>query len=38
MEENFDLNLEKIVTMPSVWFAGYTYDTSDLYTDGWIRI
>lgn len=29
---------EKIVIMPSVWFSGYTYDTSDLYPDGWIRI
>ena len=29
---------EKIVTMPSVWFAGYNYDTSDLYPDGWARI
>lgn len=29
---------EKIVTIPSIWFAGYTYDTKDLYPDGWIRI
>ena len=28
----------KIVTMPSVWFAGYDYDTRDLYPDGWVRI
>ncbi len=29
---------EKIVTIPSVWFAGYTYDTRDLYPDRWIKI
>jgi hypothetical protein len=29
---------EKIVTMPSIWFSGYTYDTRDLYPDGWVRI
>ncbi len=31
-------SLDKIVTIPSVWFSGYNYDTHDLYPDGWIRI
>lgn len=31
-------NREKIVIMPSIWFSGYTYDTRDLYPDGWIKI
>lgn len=29
---------DKIVTIPSVWFSGYTYDTKDLYPEGWIKI
>ncbi len=33
-----DPNLSKIVTIPSLWFAGYDYDTRDLYPDGWIHI
>ena len=33
-----DPNPIKIVTIPSIWFAGYDYDTRDLYPDGWIHI
>ena len=29
---------EKIVTMPSIWFAWYKFETKDLYPDSWVRI
>ncbi len=31
-------NPTKIVTIPSIWFAWYDYDTRDIYPDGWIKI